>query len=141
MLSDTQLAEPPSRLDRRIDGLTIGRFRKFVGPAWGFAAGVLLTIGIWRIVPGGAGPTRVAPIPVPVARASPASAKQPVATPALEIWATPSQTVDEIHGEVRGMPVRLQRTRSALIVQETRGSQRTLVEVPESMKLRQTIEY
>jgi hypothetical protein len=141
MLSDIRLAEPPSRLDRRLDGLMNGRFRKFVGPAWGFAAGVLLTIGIWPFLPGGAGPAKVAPMPVSVSRISPAPTKQSAATPAVEIWARPASTVDEIHGQVHGMPVRLERTRYGFVVQETRGDQRILVELPESVRVRQMMEY
>ena len=52
LLEQLSLTQPSPMLDARMDQLLQPRWRRMVGPALGFAAGILVTISIGRALPG-----------------------------------------------------------------------------------------
>jgi hypothetical protein len=59
----------------------------------------------------------------------------------LAVWANPIQTVDEIDGEIHGIPVRLRRIRYQLDIQQSSGGHALFVQFPDSTMLQPIIDY
>jgi hypothetical protein len=134
MLREVRLARPSAGLDRRVENIFRPRWRMFIGPLSGFAAGILVTFGVFRYAPlAPAHPAPVYPSPVPISSKSPS---HPPPAPALLIE---SRRVEALgNGEVNGLPVRLERSQSRLVVwrKTPTGIWRAELELPKQMIVR-----
>jgi hypothetical protein len=141
LLAGTSLIGPSPFLDQRIEQLFRPMWKRMLGPACGFAAGVLVTASVAMAV-FHQRPTPAQPVP-----AQPAIHVQqtPAAAPTvLTVWAEPRRVSEEIDGYVNGMPVRLERTREQLDLLPTNPSDGILpaqVTLPESESIHQLMDY
>jgi|GEM_PF-4082351 len=116
LLKQVSLPESSAKLDRRMDALLMPRSpRNWIGPLAGFAAGVAFTtmvlpaLSAKGTLPEGSALRRTAAIPV-----STFPTQSAPTAPAAPVLAEPREVVDYVDGEINGVPVRLQRTRSEL---------------------------
>jgi hypothetical protein len=127
LLRLASLAEPPPQLDRRMNRLFRVGWARLLPPAYGFAAGILATVSVMFAM---SKPRAQPLVPAPQAR---------VASPNLTtVWAVPRQAVDEIDGEINGVPVRLEDTRRQVDVwpaNQSSGNWVTEVELPETVSI------
>jgi hypothetical protein len=114
LLRNVQLSQPSRRLDGRIRALLRPRWRIFVGPLSGFAAGVLVTVAVFRFaVPLGGHPVK--PIePAQADRSQVPDAPQPAPVRAMLIESRDVTTLGA--GEVNGLPIRMEQSRARLVL-------------------------
>jgi hypothetical protein len=141
LLAGTSLIDPSPFLDQRIEQLFRPLWKRMLGPACGFAAGVLVTASVALAT------LHQRQTPAQPSTAQPAIHVQqaPAAAPTvLTVWAEPRRVSEEIDGYVNGVPVRLERTREQLDLLPNNPSAEILpaqVTLPESENIHQLMEY
>jgi hypothetical protein len=112
-LKRLRIAGPSRELDRRVAGLFRPRWRMWIGPVAGFAAGIAATVAVAWMVPRNSngqfemGEIRNAALPAVAA---------PKPRPALLI--EDQQVRSVVDGDVDGHPVRIERSQPHMVVLE-----------------------
>ena len=137
LLRNVALAQPTRRLDQRVEAVLRPRWRMFIGPLSGFAAGILMTLAVFRFAPWAAAhpalpPQQTGAMPIAgPAHSDVPSAPAPVPVRAMMIASRNVATLGD--GEVNGLPVRLEQTQSRLVLFHPTtdgGMWRAVVEMP-----------
>jgi hypothetical protein len=137
LLHQVSLADPSPDLDDRIAALLRPKPRRWTGPAWGFAAGVLATACVMGAMPLASKPTT--PAPPPPSRA-PQSASP--SSPALAVLVEPRRQVEQHTGTVNVVPVTLGRTDYQYLIWPTGGGGTPAsVDLPQDATVRQVVQY
>lgn len=107
LLGQVSLREPSADLDERMEMLLGARRRWMIGPALGFAAGVLVTVGVMR----GASQARTQSPAAPRTQVAMQTLAPPAETQTTaDVWGVPYQQVSQMDGEIDGVPVRIEQT-------------------------------
>jgi hypothetical protein len=124
LLSQVHVQQPSAALDARMELLLRPRIGWMTGPALGFAAGVLVTVGVMF------GVSRahtqsvatmqthdVSQAPTQLALGTQQTQSSSDQTPATaDVWGVPYQQVSQMDGEIDGVPVRIEQTQQQVDV-------------------------